>query len=53
MSAAAPRSLRDAVKEGYVEEEEGSDAAAALPHAVAPVGASNVYCCRGERSVYC
>ena len=35
------------------EEEEDVDAAAALPHAVAPVGAPSVYCCGGERSVYC
>jgi hypothetical protein len=24
-----------------------------LPHAVAPVGAPNVYCCGGERSAHC
>jgi hypothetical protein len=42
------------LKEGGGEEEEDVDAAAALPHAVAPVGAPSVYCCGGERSVhYC
>jgi hypothetical protein len=35
------------------EKEEGVDAAAALPHAVAPVRAPSVYCCGGELSVYC
>jgi hypothetical protein len=41
------------VKGGDGEEEGDVDAAAALPHAVAPVGAPSVYCCGGERSVYC
>jgi hypothetical protein len=41
------------VKGGDGEEEEEVDAAAALPHAVAPVGAPDVYCCGGGRSVYC
>jgi hypothetical protein len=41
------------VKEGDGEEEEDVNAAAALPHAVAPVRAPIVYCCGGERSVYC
>ena len=35
------------------EKEEDGDAAAALPHAVAPVGVASAYCCGGERSVYC
>jgi protein tyrosine phosphatase (PTP) superfamily phosphohydrolase (DUF442 family) len=34
------------------EEEEDVDAAAALPHAVAPVGAPSAYCCGGERSLH-
>ena len=38
---------------GEEEEEEDVDAAAVLPHAVAPVGAPSVYCCGGERSAYC
>jgi hypothetical protein len=38
---------------GDVEEEEDAEAAAALKHAVAPVGAPSVYCCGGERSAYC
>jgi hypothetical protein len=42
-----------AVKGGDGEEEEDVDAAAALPHAVAPVEAPSVYCCDGERSLYC
>jgi hypothetical protein len=42
-----------AVKKGDVEEEEYADAAAALPHAVAPVGAPSVCCYGGKRSVYC
>jgi hypothetical protein len=42
-----------AVKGSDGEEEEDVDAAAALPHAVAPVGDPSVYCCGGERSVYC
>jgi hypothetical protein len=41
-----------AVKGGDGEEEENVDAAAALPHAVAPVRAPSLYCCGGERSVY-
>jgi hypothetical protein len=32
------------------EEDEDVDAAAALPHGVAPVGAPGVYFCGGERS---
>jgi len=35
------------VKGGDGEEEEYVDAAAALLHAVAPVGAPSVYCCGG------
>ena len=35
------------MKGGDGEEEEDADAAAALPHAVAPVGAPSVYCCDG------
>jgi protein tyrosine phosphatase (PTP) superfamily phosphohydrolase (DUF442 family) len=41
------------VKGGDGEEEEDVDAAAALPHAVAQLGVPCVYCCGGERSVYC
>jgi hypothetical protein len=41
------------VKGSDGEGEEGVDAAAALPHAVAPVKAPSLYCCGGERSVYC
>jgi hypothetical protein len=36
-----------AVKGGDGEEEEDVDKAAALPHAVEPVGVPNVYCCGG------
>jgi hypothetical protein len=39
-------------KGGDNEEEEGADAAAAFPHAVAPVGAPSMYCGGGERSNY-
>jgi hypothetical protein len=39
-----------AVKEGDGEEEEDADAAAALTHAVAPMGAPSAYGCGGERS---
>jgi hypothetical protein len=42
-----------AVKGGDGEKKEDADAAAALPHAVAPVRAPRVYCCCGEKSVYC
>jgi hypothetical protein len=42
-----------AIKGGDGEEETDADAAAALPHAVAPVGAPSVYCCGGGRNVYC
>jgi hypothetical protein len=40
---------------GGAEEPKGgvADAAAALPHALAPVGARSACCCGGERSVYC
>jgi hypothetical protein len=41
------------VKGSNGEDEEGVDAAAALPHAVAPVGAPSVCGYGGERSVYC
>jgi hypothetical protein len=41
-----------AVKGGDGKEEGNVNAAAALPHAVAPVGALSVYFCGGERSVY-
>jgi hypothetical protein len=41
------------VKGGDGEEKEDVDAAAALPHAVAPVETPSVYCCGGERSTYC
>jgi hypothetical protein len=49
----AAATVAHAVKGGDDEEEEGVGAAAALPNAVAPVGAPIVYCCGGERSVYC
>jgi hypothetical protein len=49
----AAATVAHAVKGGDGEEKEGFTAAAALPHAVAPVGAPSVYCCGGERSVYC
>jgi hypothetical protein len=42
-----------ALKGGGGEEEEDADRAAALPHAVTPVGAPSVFCCGGQRSVYC
>jgi hypothetical protein len=42
-----------AVKRGDGEEVEDANAVAALPHAVAPVGAPVVYCCGGERSLHC
>jgi hypothetical protein len=42
-----------AVKGGDGEEEDVVDAAAALPHAVAPLGAPSVFCCGGFRSAYC
>jgi hypothetical protein len=42
-----------AVKRCDSKEKEDFDAAAALPHAVAPVGAPCVYCCGGERSACC
>jgi hypothetical protein len=45
--------VAQAVKGSSGEKEEDAEAAAALPHAVAPVGAPSVYCCGGERSVYC
>jgi hypothetical protein len=38
---------------GDGEEEEGVDAAAALPNTPAPVRVLSAYCCGGERSVYC
>jgi hypothetical protein len=41
-----------AVKRVDCEEKEDDDAAAALPHAVAPVGAPSLHCCGGERSAY-
>jgi hypothetical protein len=49
----AAATMAHAVKGGDGEEEEDVDAAAALPHAVAPVGAPSLYCCGGEQSVYC
>ena len=45
--------MAHAAKGGDGEEEVDVDAAAALPHAVAPVGAPKVYCCGGERSAHC
>jgi hypothetical protein len=41
------------VKGGDGEQKVYIDAAAALPRALAPVGAPSVYCCGGERSVCC
>jgi enhancing lycopene biosynthesis protein 2 len=49
----AAATVAHAVKGGDGEVEEDVDAAAALPQAVAPVGAPSVYCCGGERSAYC
>jgi hypothetical protein len=49
----AAATVAHAVKGGEGEEEVDVDAAAALPHAVASVGAPSVYFCGGERSVYC
>jgi hypothetical protein len=42
-----------AVKGGDGKKEEDVNAAAAMPHVVAPVGAPSVHCCGGERSTYC
>jgi ferredoxin len=49
----AAATLALAVKGGNGEEEEDADVAAALPHAVPSVGVPNVYCCGGERCLYC
>jgi hypothetical protein len=49
----AAAAVAHAVKGGDGEEKGDVGAAAALPHAVAPVGAPSVYCCIGERYVYC
>jgi hypothetical protein len=49
----AAASVAHAVEEGDGEEEKKIDAAAAMPHTVAPVEALNAYCCGGERSAYC
>jgi len=49
----AAAAVAHAAKEDDGEEEGDVDAVAALPHAVAPVGAPRMYCCGGERSVYC
>jgi hypothetical protein len=43
----AAETVAHAVKEGDGEEEKDVDAAAALPHAVAPVGSPSVYSCGG------
>jgi hypothetical protein len=48
----AAATVAHAVKGADGEEEEDAEAAAALPHAVAPVGALCVCCCGGERSAY-
>jgi hypothetical protein len=40
------------VKAGAGEEEEDVNAAAALPHAVAPVVAPSIYFCGGKRYIY-
>jgi hypothetical protein len=42
-----------AVKGGDGKEAEDVEAAAALPHAVVPMGAPSVYGYGGERSAYC
>jgi hypothetical protein len=42
-----------AVKGGGGDGDKNVYAAAALPHAVAPVEAPSLYCCCGEQSVYC
>jgi hypothetical protein len=49
----AAATVAHAAKGGDDKEGENADAAAALPHAVAPLGAPSVYCCGCERSVYC
>jgi hypothetical protein len=49
----AAATVAHAVKRGDGKEEGDVDAAAVLPHAIAPVGAPSVYCCGGKRSVYC
>ena len=49
----AAATVAHAAKEGDGEEEEDAGAAVELPHAAAPVGAPNVYCCGGERSMSC
>ena len=50
---AAAATVAPAVMECDGEMKGGAGAAAALPHAVAPVGAPSAYCCGGERSAYC
>jgi hypothetical protein len=42
-----------ALKGGDGEEEDFVDAAAALPHAMAPLRATSVYCCGAFQSAYC
>jgi hypothetical protein len=49
----AAATMAHAVKGGDGEDEEDVDAAAAFPHAVAPVEAPFLYCYGGERSMYC
>jgi hypothetical protein len=49
----AATALAHAVKRDDDEVEEYVDAAAALPHAEAPVGAPSAHCYSAERSVYC
>ena len=44
----AAATVAHVVKEGDNQEKEDIDAAAALPHAVAPVGAPSTYCCGCE-----
>jgi hypothetical protein len=45
--------VAQALKGCDCEEEEDVYVAAALPHAMAPVGAPSAHCCGGERSAYC
>jgi hypothetical protein len=49
----AADTVAHAVKGGDGKKEEDVDAAAALPHVVAPIGAPSAYFRSGERSAYC
>jgi hypothetical protein len=48
----AAATVTHAAKGGDGGKEENIDAAAALPHSVAPVGVPSLYCCGSERSAY-